>query len=294
MCNEKEPGPVRKKGWEGVFRLVFICLLGFQLSSCSFLSPSVQQGPVLSANTQELLELLRTRRQALQTVKGLFSAQIQGPGIPITQTIHGTMIFQDPQLLRIKGFTRFGGSLFDFSLGQNQYVLSLPREGKMLSGSLEELQRNPDVEKPIVLTVLAMSGVTGIETVTMQEEAVLLEEEDHYLLEVYAFDDGHVAKAAPRRRIWFDRRTLYVIKEERIGSSGSVDASLQLDDFRKADPVVLVAGQNGGTGALRMPFHIMAQDGEGAGRITVKFTELQPNVPVTDKDFSFTRSSLAR
>ena len=294
MRNKKERGHVPWGTGNSVIRLFLIILLGFQLFSCSFLKPQVQQGPLQTANTQELLELLRTRKEVLQTLKGLFSAQIKGPGIPITQTIHGTIVFQDPHLLRIKGFTRFGGSLFDFSLGQNQYILSLPRESKVLSGSLEELRNNPEVDTPIILTILAMSGVIGIETVATQEEVVLLEVEDQYLLEVNGSGQGTVADMIPRRRIWFDRHTLYVVKEERIGDSGTVDASLQLDDFRVTDPAVFVTEQSDGTRRLMMPFHLIAQDGAGEGKITVKFTELHPNIPVTAKDFSLTRSSMAR
>jgi outer membrane lipoprotein-sorting protein len=159
---------------------------------------------------------------------------------------------------------------------------------------LEELRRDPEVEKPIILTVLAMSGVIGIETVATQEEVVLLEVEDQYLLEVNEPDHGNSAVMSPRRRIWFDRQTLYVVKEERMGHSGSVDASLQLDDFREAVPTIFIAEENNETGKLMMPFHLIAQDSTGEGEITVKFTELRPNVPVTDTDFSLTHSSMAR
>ena len=294
MHSRREHVRVKAKAYGCRLRLGLALLLQCLLLSCSTVQAPVHHGPMLTATSDELLDVLQNRRAALHTLKGLFSAQIQGPGIPITQTIHGTMLFQDPHRLRVKGFTRFGGALFDFSLGQNRYVLSLPRDGKVLYGSMDELRDDPEIQRPIMLTVLAMSGVVGIETKATSEHAILLEIQDQYLLEINELGQDGSSGMIPNRRLWFDRENLYVVKEERIGPRGALEALLQLDDFRLSVPPVFVAQSDTGKGKLMMPFHVKAEDGQGDGKISVKFSELQPNVAVTGEDFSLPDSALPR
>ena len=68
-----------------------------------------------------------------------------------------------------------------------------------------------------------------------------------------------------QRRLWFERRTLLVVREDRLSNAGDVEATIQYEDFRP------IGDANGGSAVgdvtLRCrPFKISLEDGKGRGR----------------------------
>jgi hypothetical protein len=238
---------------------------------------------------ERLTALLREQEGAIQTMKGLFRVQIQGPGIPVTQRAEGAMFYRRPDRLRLQGFTRLGGALFEFLLGTDRYVLKLA-SGQVLAGRTSELERIGQVAQPFKLSVLAMSGVTGIQSVAEDERAVMAVDGDRYRLDVFrASQTDH-----PFRRLWFDRSSLHIVQEERLSPSGEVEATVQFDDYR---PIGLPTGteptpisHDAATPALVKPFRITAQDGSGKGIIMLTFQEMAPNVALKPEELQVTRN----
>ncbi|MGH7233233.1 MAG: hypothetical protein ACREJU_18020, partial [Nitrospiraceae bacterium] len=134
---------------------------------------------------EQLNALLREREAAVQTMKGLFRAQIQGPGIPIAQRVEGAMFYRRPDAMRLQGFNRLGGGLFEFILGTDLYALRLPT-GQVYSGRPSELERIGKIARPFQLSILAMSGVVGTHRVTESERADVSVDGDRYRLDVFA------------------------------------------------------------------------------------------------------------
>ena len=64
-------------------------------------SPPVAPGPSLTP--QEALATIRAREANVTTLKGLFQADVQGSFSPFSYGIHGTLLYQRPQAIRIKG-----------------------------------------------------------------------------------------------------------------------------------------------------------------------------------------------
>jgi len=280
---------VKGKGhWSRIFTFTLL-LLTFSLGSlgCALWQAKEPDTPLREATLEELTELLRVRERALQTVKALFTAQVKGPGLPIAQTVYGTMFYRRADALRLQGFTRFGGKIFDFTLEAGVYKLRLPQEGKFFTGPLSELGVREGLSQPLRLSVLAMSGLIGIAALAPSERAVLVEDEDRYRLDVHVLM-GERGGDTPVRRIWFDRRSLQVVREDRLTSSGEIAGTLELGDFRAVGQAwgqePQVAEHPPPEEALTLPFKILAIDGRGQGRIRVTFSELTPNVPVDDDE----------
>ena len=249
--------------------------------------------PPPGITAEQLAGLLREREAAIHTMKGLFRAQIQGPGIPIAQRVEGAMFYRRPDVLRLQGFNRVGGELFEFILGADLYRLRLAA-GQVYTGHAGELERMGNVAQPFKLSVLAMSGVVGIPAVAEQERAVLSMDGDRYRLDVFIESPSYARASGPFRRIWFDRRSLQVVQEDRLTGAGKLQATVQFDDYR---PVGETAGGESvataippmtGTGALMKPFRITAQDGSGKGVLLLTFHEMVPNAALKPEELRLT------
>jgi hypothetical protein len=127
--------------------------------------------------------------------------------------------------------------------------------------------------RPFQLSVWAMRGVLGTGTVASDETAKIAEEGDRYRLDISGPSaDG---SSVVHRRLWFDRRTLLVIKEDRLTETGDIDATIQYDDFRAVgEPADASLAPDG---HLLRPFKIVLEDGRGQGSVQVTFHELIPN-----------------
>ncbi len=268
--------------------------VAYGLVGCAALTSRAPEPPLREATAEELTALLETRERALQTVKGLFTATISGEGIPIAQTVYGTIFFRRPNALRLRGFTRFGGELFDFALHANRFVLWLPREGKLFSGDPAELDTREEITQPLRLSMLAMSGIIGIAPVAQDEWVVLIEDEDRYRLDIRAAADRDAHERAPLRQIWFDRQSFVVVREDRFTKDGQVEETLYLEDFREVqqeivgEEVAAAEASSAESGVLRLPYKITAKGLSGKGHVRITFSELIPNVPLTDGEFRLT------
>lgn len=263
-----------------VFAGVFAVLLfTVAVAGCSWrmTRPDIQALP--AAMTEQLTQLLREREFAVQTVKGLFQAKIQGPGIPIAQRVEGALFYRRPDALRLQGFNRLGGSLFEFILGADLYTLRLPA-GQVLTGRADELDRIGKVAQPFRLSLLAMSGIVGIPAVAKHEYAEAVLDGDRYRLDVFAAPFVRPG-TGPFRLIWFDRGSLQVVQEDRLSPAGELEATVRFDDYRPVGVVGEVAAFSAETtmanGALIKPFRITAHDEIGHGTISLTFHEIVPN-----------------
>ncbi|MGH7257971.1 MAG: hypothetical protein ACREIM_06295 [Nitrospiraceae bacterium] len=240
--------------------------------------------PLRQATADELTALLAEREAAIHTMKGLFSAKITGGILPIGQRVEGTVFYQRPNALRLRGFTALGGELFEFVQSNDEYKLRLPSMGREVNGRSSEPEKMGQLARPFQLSVWAMSGVLGTRAIAPHERVVLTEDDDHYRLDVFegSSNDGD-GSPIPVRRIWFDRRNLQVVREERVSPQGDVEATLQFDDFRPVEQSMSQSTSLNGESTDRQllrPFKIMMKDGRGQGNVQVTFYEIIPNMPI--------------
>jgi hypothetical protein len=251
---------------------------------------------------EQLVTLVRMRAEATQSAKGLFRAQIKGPGLLLPARVEGAVYYSRPDAMRVRGFTPFGGELFELVVSQNLYRLSLPTEGREMRGSTGRLGEAGKLGRPVQLSLWAVHGALGLTTVSPDARVLLYEEGDRYRLDVMSA--GHAAGStgstnstnpdglagsdhqagddgvgSGNRRLWFDRRTLLMVQEDRLSASGEVEAVMRFEDYRHVgDSALELAGSLMLTSPLMRPFKITLEDGHGRGSVRLTFHEIIPNV----------------
>jgi hypothetical protein len=261
--------------------------LPYFLLLCAFVAGCATSGTredlqLKQATAEELTALLRQRESAIQTMKGLFSAKVRGGIIPVATRVEGTMYYRRPNAMRLRGFTAIGSELFEFVQADDQFTLRLPTMGRVLSGHPADMSEMGKLARPFQLSVWAMRGVLGTGTIGADETSTAVEDGDRYRLDIARRlpDGGSLVS----RRLWFDRQTLLVVKEDRLTDTGEIDATIQYEDFRAVgEPagVVLVPDRR-----LLRPFKILLEDGRGQGSVQVTFHELIPNTTLKPSELA--------
>ncbi len=257
-------------------RAIFaFCLFTFYLATlpgCAWFQRAPEV-PLRQATAEQLTGMLQERETIIRTMKGLFRAQITGPGVLIAQRVEGAMYYRRPESLRLQGFNQFGGKLFEFSQNRELYRLDLPVEGKRFAGSVDELRR-AKIGRLLQLSQWAVNGVVGTDS-SSGARVVLVEDDDRYRLDVFdAAQEGRVL-----RRLWFERRSLQMVQEERLLLNGDVEALMTFDDFRPipvASTAATPASDAPGRAAL-MPFKITVVDRVASGSMVLTFHEIVLN-----------------
>ncbi len=247
-----------------------------------------EEPPLQEATAEQLTQLLREREEVIQTMKGLFRAQIKGPGIPLAQRVEGALVYRRSSGLRLRGFNHVGGALFDFTLADDLYTLHVPGR-PVVTGRVVDLERMETLGRPLRLSLLAIGGAVGIASVAKDERVLLVEEEDRYRLDVWSsVATGLSRGGGPIRRIWFERRSLEVVQEDRLTEAGTLEATVRLEDFRPVDLPTRPAAASGPlapmANAILKPFKIMTQDGQGQGTLQLTFHEIIPNPEIRPEE----------
>ena len=259
---------------------MLLCLL---IAGCSTV-PVQEEAGLKRATAEELASLLRQREAAIHTMKGLFSAKVRGGLIPISTRVEGAVYYRRPNAMRLRGFTPIGGELFEFVQVDDLYMLRLPTMGKVLTGRQLEMGEMGKLARPFELSVWAMGGVLGTSAIGKDETMKLVEEGPRYRLDVFGPRPGAASTDSQLlRRMWFDRRTLLVVQEERVNGSGETDASIQYEDFRSIGEQAPAATGNPDSRLLR-PFKISLEDGRGQGSVQVTFHEIISNQELKNED----------
>ena len=273
---------VKRKGGEvGLLAFSLFALALVTLSGCTLVTPR-EEVHLKQATVEELTALLSQREAAIQTMKGLFSAKVRGGIIPIASRVEGSLYYRRPNAMRLRGFTPVGAELFEFVQANDQFRLRLPTMGRVLSGNPSDMSEMGKLARPFQLSVWAMGGVLGTGKITQDETVVLVEEGDRYRLDVF----GPSPNGTPlmHRQLWFERQALHVVREDRLTESGTMEATIQYEDFRTiGEPK---AESSDGDRPLQRPFKILLEDGRGQGSVQVTFHEMTPNLPVTATDLA--------
>ena len=221
-------GRGEKRG--GRWALLLVCCFVVPVfSSCAPVTPR-EELRLKQATVEELTALLGQREAAIQTMKGLFSAKVRGGIIPIASRMEGALYYRRPNAMRLRGFTSVGSELFEFVQAEDQFRLRLPTMGRVLAGSPADMSEMGKLARPFQLSVWAMGGMLGTGTITKDETTALVEDGDRYLLEVSG--PSRTGAKTMLRRLWFERQTLLVVREDRLTESGAVEATIQYEDFR--------------------------------------------------------------
>lgn len=261
--------------WRKVLGGLRVCAL-LAVTACQSGPPPVPEVVVPEVTAQQLVALLQARADGTRSAKGLFSAKIKGPGLLLPARVDGTVFYHQPDAMRVRGFTFFGGELFELVVNQDQFRLALPTEGRELKGHASELGRIAKFGRPVQLSLWAVHGALGLTTVTRSERLTVLEDGDRYRLEAVGAAGTEMEGVV--RRLWFERKSLLMVQEEWVGPSGQVEATMRYEDFRPVSELVPASAPSS-LPSVR-PYRIVMEDGRGRGSVQLTMQELMANVPI--------------
>ena len=269
-----------------VYPLALLTAFWLLFAACALFAPKHEAPPLKQVTAEELIVLLRQREAAVHSMKGLFSAKVRGGLIPIVSRVEGTVYYRRPNALRLRGFTPFGNELFDFIQADDRYKLHLPLEGKTYAGHQSDMKDMGQLARFSQLSVWAVGGVLGTNSIARDELVKVMEENGRYRLDVYASATGGTSPSRPPiRRLWFDHRLL-VVQEDWLGLSGEAEATIQYDDFRPLEELGSIPVQTVGDQDIRLfrPFKISLEDGRGQGSVQIIFHDMHHNQAIKVED----------
>jgi outer membrane lipoprotein-sorting protein len=240
--------------------------------------------PGLSA--QELVTRLQERGSAIQTLKAQFSIEASGKEIKGTQRMEVAMVYQRPDLIRLRAFARIGFPIFDLMLTHDRYQIKIPMQGKLLTGRVADIERQQGLGPSILLGLQATMGNLNGTTVLPTDKLTLREEGGLYMLEV--IPAGHSSAGA--RRLWFDQSTLELVRQELLDGSGQTQATIVFQDYRSIGTTTV--GANGQTTPIVRPYLVRAEDAGGRAKLLLTFREIVPNPDLSPQDWGLSGEAL--
>ena len=252
----------------GIIGLVLSGMVGF---GCAPVKPQL---PLDADSTQFVLQTLRERESHIKAIKGLFQASITGPVLPISQNLNGVLFYRRPYAVQLRGFTRIGGVIFEFIRDTDHYELRLPSAGKFVTGRITELDKAQEFSQIVELSLRAMDAILGNIEGMATDDVALYDDGERIRLEGDLIKQYVTGSEEPlSTRIWMNRDTFDVMQVEYVTEDDDVAISVTCSDFRLVE-----RNTTDSVRALRLPFHIRAEDFRSSGgSMTLKFQELVAN-----------------
>lgn len=238
-------------------------------------APSKPVGPA-AVTVEELVALLQDRGAAIQTMKALLSVEATGGSLKGTQRLEAALVYRRPGALRLQAFARLGFPVLDLTLMDDLYQVKLPMNGKLLKGHVADLDRQGGqggMGTPIALALQAtMGNLTGF-SISPTDHVALREEDGLYVMDVIPTGIGEVGA----RRLWFDRSTLEVVRQDFLGAAGELTATMVFQDYRAVGMTP--------SGRLMRPYLVRAEDKRSQAMLVLTFREIIPNPELTAQDW---------
>ena len=244
------------------------------LYGCSSFSVRPQI-PLDGETAQTVLQALRQRESNITAIKGLFQASITGAILPISQNLNGVLFYHRPDDVRLRGFTRVGGVIFEFLRENDSYQLRLPSAGKFVKGRISELNQNEQEFSQIVeLSLRAVNAILGAIEGIDTGQIALYDDDGRIRLDVQPIDDKSKELEKPfDTRVWLNKYTFDVVQVEYFTEDGDVAMKVDCSDFRIAETDGPLS-----RAPIRLPFRIRAEDFRSSGgSMNLIFQELVAN-----------------
>jgi outer membrane lipoprotein-sorting protein len=258
--------------------LFYLIAWSFILTGCARApsTPSGMPAPV-PITAEELLVRVQARGDAIQTMKAQFSIEATGKDVKGTQRMEAALVYQRPSLVRLRTFARIGLPIFDLLLMDGRYQVKIPMQGKYLTGRLAELDRQEGLGPSILLGVQATLGNLTGTSVSPADRVALKEERNLYALEVIPSEEGIVGA----RRLWFDQRSLDLVREEFLSATGEPQAVITFEDYRPVATIVMGAAPV----PISRPYLVKAEESYGRAKLVLVFREIILNAELSPQDW---------
>ena len=266
--------PSRKDPIDNFLKRVGLLVLLVLVSGCAVFSGKPEV-PLNDEVTKWVLESLQQREARIRSVKGLFRATVSGSSVlPISQNLDGVLFYERPYVVRLRGFARVGGTIFEFQRDGDFYKLNIPSSGKAVQGQITTLDNSQDISRVVEMSIRTMDAILGKFDDADGKKVLLYQDEENFRLDIQRLKKTGAKNNAPiLTRVWVNRDTFDVIQVEYLMEDEETIMVVECSDFRAVkskDPSII--------SPIRLPFHIRAEDLRSqGGSMTLTFQELAAN-----------------
>jgi len=233
------PGRLRRS-WGGLALLSVI----LAASSCAVrretrVHPSQLPPPALDASAADLVAKLNARSEAIRTLVATVDLEptagsVYSGVIKEYRDVRGFILLEKPAMIRILGQAPVvRTTIFDMVSDGREFRLSIPPKQKFIVGktdfhrpaknSLENLRPQH------ILDALLVPSIDPAREKYMFEEA---EEGSRRYYVVSALEAAENGELALRRKVWFDRATLEVARQQLYGPRGAYIEDVRYSDYQ--------------------------------------------------------------
>jgi hypothetical protein len=243
------------------------------LSGCA----AFQREPLMQVDeetSRQVLNALRHKESAISSLRGLFQASVSGHGIPLSQDFTGIVAYREPDHVHLRGFIRLGMPVLDFVREGEDYRLSFPAEGKVVSGRLEGSEQMSEWDRTVLLSLRALDAILGKIGTLSDPDVHILKRKHLYRIDIPR-SSRYPNSLAPDElvRAWIDQATLDLKSVEYIRSSEDVMVTVKCEDYREVKDT-----RTSVPAPLRLPFRVKAVDHRMlGGTLTLTFQEYVVN-----------------
>jgi len=157
----------------------FFIVLGILLflAGCSLFAPKpfspIETEYPDSLDSSEILLLLRKRHNEYSHLWARAKISLSGKGMKGKKFFHATLLFQEPDLLRIRGSRMITSTLFEFILHSGNMALIINKQDKWYEGTKTQWEAHPEASLGIDPTILPTS-------LLVQQDLIRLIKRNHF------------------------------------------------------------------------------------------------------------------
>ncbi|MBI5182336.1 MAG: DUF4292 domain-containing protein [Nitrospirae bacterium] len=195
------------------------------------------------ANLSELISILEKRDSDIKTIRSLVRVEAKNKAIESAPSFDAVLLMEKPNNIRFQGLSPFGVSIFDFVSTDGQMKVFLPTKNMMIVGPVELLNKIPESKMPMRFNDFFEGLGTSAAYLKKPNITVLAEKlPDYYIVYVAEKENGSrgerpFAPTILKKKIWFDRRGLKVVREELFGKNGEKEMEILFDAYKKTNDI---------------------------------------------------------
>lgn len=214
------------------FLIIFLIIL----TSCApkMIKP-LEVIPPQEASLSELISILEKRDTDIKTIRSLVRVEAKNKAIESAPSFDAVLLMEKPNNIRFQGLSPFGVSMFDFVSTNGQMQIFLPTKNMMIVGHVESLNKIPESKMPMKFNDFFEGLGTSAAYLKKLNITVLLEKlPEYYILYIGEKENNN---GILKKKIWFDRRGMKVVREELFGKDGVKEIEILFDDYKKTNDI---------------------------------------------------------
>jgi hypothetical protein len=189
---------------------------------------------------EQVIGTIATNNQKIPTLRGegSFEAWIREAPQGKTQFVNGdlTLLYQQPQFIRIIAKKPAAGTIFDIGGNDTEYWVTLPTQDTMRWGSYANIENvDPELVPIRPDLVLEVLGILPMQTNLLQPPAPVMRFNSDYDMYMIVWSQPTQTHWAAVKEIWYDRKTLLPQMVLLFDASGRVVLRARLYDHKPVE-----------------------------------------------------------